>query len=377
MYGANRSLINLILGLRQLGVNPIVIVPIGEGPLLEVLTEKKIRYKELFFTTDFINKDMYPNGRRGIFVHGKMFFKNILNARKVAGSLRNENVDLIYSNSSVFYTGHHVSFFLNKPHIWHVREFAKLQYNLSPLLGENIFQYFIKRAASIIFVSECLRQFFSFEGDSKAYVVYNGVAPECVILKYRDRNKIVNGRKFQFCIVGQVTKDKGQLEAIKAFQLVRKKYNVKLIIAGGGDRNFLEEYVAAHGIPDVEFLGEVKEPFKIFEESHVSLMCSKNEAMGRVTVESMCFKTPVIGYDNGGTSELIQDGKTGLLYRESYTELAEKMELLIENKILYNSLAENAWEWALKNCSQENYAKSVFEIIKPIKNTSSFRIPIN
>ena len=93
-------------------------------------------------------------------------------------------------------------------------------------------------------------------------------------------------------------------------------------------------------------------------------MCSKFEAMGRVTVESMCCKTPVIGRNSGGTSELIIHNKTGLLYDGSISDLVIQMEKLIVNPTFLEQLSNNAWEWAYNNVSQEDYAFSVNEVLK-------------
>jgi len=62
-------------------------------------------------------------------------------------------------------------------------------------------------------------------------------------------------------------------------------------------------------------------------------MCSTNEVMGRVTAEAMSACKPVIGYDNAGTSELIDQRYTGLLYRGGVENLAETMKEAVDNPI--------------------------------------------
>lgn len=42
----------------------------------------------------------------------------------------------------------------------------------------------------------------------------------------------------------------------------------------------------------------------------VELVCSRSEAFGRVTIESMMSSNPVIGANTGGTKELIIEGLT-------------------------------------------------------------------
>src|SRR5262249_59933589 len=64
----------------------------------------------------------------------------------------------------------------------------------------------------------------------------------------------------------------------------------------------------------VEFWGYIPDPERAFLAADVALMCSQNEAMGRVTAEAMSACRPVIGYDNGGTSQLIDAERTALLY---------------------------------------------------------------
>jgi glycosyltransferase involved in cell wall biosynthesis len=63
----------------------------------------------------------------------------------------------------------------------------------------------------------------------------------------------------------------------------------------------------------VTFEGALDDPFPAYRGADVVLMCSKDEAFGRVTVEAMKLGLPVIGVDSGGTKELIEDGVTGFL----------------------------------------------------------------
>lgn len=57
-------------------------------------------------------------------------------------------------------------------------------------------------------------------------------------------------------------------------------------------------------------------------------MCSKYEVMARVTAEEMVAPEPVIGYDNGGTAEIIENRITVLLYEGGNKNLANfRLEL--------------------------------------------------
>jgi glycosyltransferase involved in cell wall biosynthesis len=368
LYGANRSLLNLIKELKKFGGFSSVLLP-HYGEMALELEKNNIPYFIDNFSWDFVPNTSYI-GLRGIKNRLKRSFGNYLNARRIAVSLKNHEFDLIYSNSSVFNTGYFISKMLKLPHIWHIREFADLHYDLIPLPGYKVFRYLLSKSSAKIFVSQCLKDYYKLTNDTKSYAIFNGVAKEGDFLKYKDRNnRFIHpvSNTYVFCIVGVIAPNKGQIDAIKAIQILNKKHlNIKLVIAGAGDKSNLEEYIQMNEIHNIEFLGHVDDPFSVFLSSDVSLMCSKNEAMGRVTVESMCVKTPVIGRDNAGTSELIINGRTGLLYDGTIEDMALKMEMLILNNTLREKLAEEAWVWAMENCSQEKYGKSIYDILKNV-----------
>ena len=81
----------------------------------------------------------------------------------------------------------------------------------------------------------------------------------------------------------------------------------------------------------VEMLGYVNDPYAIHQKADAVLMCSKSEGMGRVTLEAMIFGNPVIGFNGGGTPELIEDGVDGFIYHTDENELAQKMEQLVND----------------------------------------------
>jgi D-inositol-3-phosphate glycosyltransferase len=150
---------------------------------------------------------------------------------------------------------------------------------------------------------------------------------------------------FLFGIVGRIDQKKGQLLALKAITQL-KEYSFKLIIVGeetpDSPSYYLKEikaFIEANKLEEkVLFLPFQKKPMEVFNAFDWTLMSSDSETFGMVTIESMAQGTPVIGSNAGGTPELLQFGKVGLLYEtKNEYDLAEKMKTAMEKKQQFTS----------------------------------------
>ncbi len=97
--------------------------------------------------------------------------------------------------------------------------------------------------------------------------------------------------------------------------------------------------------------------YPVMASADAILVTSKNEAFGRVTVESMLLNKPVIGSNSGGTKELIQNGVNGLTYTfGDEQQLADQIQKLIHDTSLRDELAEYGKEFVQNNFSKEKYS---------------------
>ena len=113
----------------------------------------------------------------------------------------------------------------------------------------------------------------------------------------------------------RLTRWKGQLDFIEVIALLRKRgLAVHGLIAGAAHprkhafENELRARVAALGlVADVSFLGQRSDLRELL--SIASIACSlttEPEAFGRTTIEALSVGTPVVGYDYGGTGEILR-----------------------------------------------------------------------
>ncbi|MFH1187634.1 MAG: glycosyltransferase family 4 protein [bacterium] len=125
--------------------------------------------------------------------------------------------------------------------------------------------------------------------------------------------------------LGRIHPIKGAMEAIAA----AKKAKVKLIMAGNLDKseNDYTKKIFAEIKKNpklIKYIGEIgkKEKIKLLSNARATLMPIRwEEPFGLVAVESLSCGTPVIAFNRGGLSEIINK-KTGFLVRNT-TEMAK------------------------------------------------------
>lgn len=130
--------------------------------------------------------------------------------------------------------------------------------------------------------------------------------------------------------IGRVTEKKGPVEAIE----VAKKVNIPLKMAATIDpidKSFYEEKVKP--LIDgtfIQFLGELhgEEKAKLYGEALATLYpISWHEPFGLVMAESMATGTPVLAFNIGSVSELVQDGVTGFVVSDTSEMIGKVAEL--------------------------------------------------
>lgn len=115
--------------------------------------------------------------------------------------------------------------------------------------------------------------------------------------------------------VGRLSREKGLDTVLEAWELLQEKIPLKIV--GDGP---LAEMVqkAAMRIPEVEWLGRrpLPEVYELMGEAKFLIFSSEwYETFGRVAVEAFAKGTPVIAANIGAIAELVESGRTGLLFR--------------------------------------------------------------
>lgn len=385
LYGANRSLLNLIDGLQKHQVTPYVISA-SEGQITDSLRVRGVAVEVLPIqwwvskkpqptnnTWKYLSQQYYAK-RKAI----KRLYLNLQILKDLIEKLREWEIDAIHTNSSVTPIGLLAAKQLGIPHIWHFREFGDLDYGFLPDWGSGIHKLVIRSSDACIAISKTIRNHrLTGVASQRVHIIYNGIASEEEFdrLYALSQQKSVSQKPYTFAILGFIHPGKGQEIAIKALSLVANKFpETRLLIVGGGkeaDLRNLQQLAKSLQVEEkVEFWGQIADPYTAYRVADAVLMCSKNEAMGRVTVEGMSACLPVIGYDNAGTSELISHERTGLLYRGEHEELAKCMLRLVENPKWGQQIGHHGWQFARDRFTVESYAQAVYKVLLSVTEKS-------
>lgn len=190
---------------------------------------------------------------------------------------------------------------------------------------------------------------------------------ELVAQHYLPENKtaLVNGsgvnmNRFQraelpenpvFLMVSRIIREKGVMEYCEAARMVKKTHpEARFILLGGFDSSIgaLKKEDIQSYIDDgsIEFPGEVKDPVAYYQQSSVFVLPSYyREGLPRTILEAMSCGRATITTDWPGCREPITDGENGYLVPiRDANALADKMQLLVENRELLAKMADAAYE---------------------------------
>lgn len=360
LYGSNKSLLNLLSSLDIEKENCLIITPVY-GDFNKELDKLKIKNTVIKYNWECVQLD------NDLFYKIKFLisyllkeFVNFKAKRLIANTVKRNRINIIHSNSSVISLGFEVAGKLGIKHVWHIREFIKLDHDLTLFRGEKRHFKKIHQSDAIIYVSHSLAKYFAVNG--KGSMIYNAVAKRLEAAEPVDKESY-----FLFC--GAVTRNKGLHKAIIAFaEIGETDKKLTLKVAG----NFIaqtEYYFYISGLVEklnlsdrIEFLGYRKDIRGLMNKAAGLLVCSAHEGMGRVTAEAMLYNCLVIGHDDkAGTSELVTHKKTGLLF-ETKEELVSAMRYAIEEESAVTQIIKQAKEYALNNFTEEVFRKKILSV---------------
>ena len=130
---------------------------------------------------------------------------------------------------------------------------------------------------------------------------------------------------------------------------ILKQRGVKARLFMAGDGYMLDDLKALseklNATDRIEWLGFCRDPRSLLQASDVFLLASVGEAGGFVLSEAMGCGTPIVGSGSGVISEIVVDGKTGLLATpKDAASFADAIEKLAGDESLRKAMRVNSRE---------------------------------
>ena len=235
------------------------------------------------------------------------------------------------------------------------------------LFGKELAAYANRVASAFVANSGTTERFWLEKGLDRAKMsrVYNGVPIERVVplnlsVKYP---AVRNARYVVGCVASlrdELKVDAFLLKAFKRF-LERQPDSVLLIIGDGPMKAVLERTAIELNMADnVVFGGFHPEPYRVLAGLDASLVITHHDSFGRVALESLLSRTPLIATDAGSIRELIEDGVNGVIvpYGDEHA-LAAALERVVSDTFFRQMIVENGYRTVCDRFSVDRYAAAI------------------
>ena len=362
MAGANSSMLRLIQELREgYGVEPVVLMPqvhpaYAKRNLLKTCQEQHIEcYSYRFYW--FKEQRNWKSYLK--------FASNLLWYPCILWKMRGKKYDVIHSNGSVISLGALISRVKRTPHVWHLREYGFLGLGIKPLFGKWYERWVYQHAETFVAISRSLKKYYSgVIPEEKIRMIYNGVLPPSPQFLSSHDNNTVN-----FCMVGLLSAQKNQMEALKAVDVLVNRWGMtdfRIYFIGFEEKEYsrdMQSFISGKNLSDyVTLMGERNDVSSQLSHMDIGLMLSSYEAFGRVTVEYMMHNLAVIASDSGANCEIVEDGRSGLVYQLGDVEqLARWMRLLATDKTKMVEMAVAGRERAMNMFTSLKNTEQVYQ----------------
>jgi glycosyltransferase involved in cell wall biosynthesis len=341
--GAPNSQLELLVGLQRRGSIEPIVLSSSDGPLRSAYQLAGIQ-TELVVPLDLSSVTTFEES-----------------AKVMANAFRESGAELVYANTLQTFWGIAVAERAGVPAIWNVRESEdwKSYFDYLPPDVRSVAYKAFDYPHRIVFVSDAGRQGWEPVKSRENFVtIRNALNPARLQWRmgFHDRGTAraklrVSDTDVAFVLLGTVCERKGQLDLVRAFELLPEALasQTRVVIVGDRRSVYSEQlHQAANALPPDRaerfvIVPETGEPYLYFHAADVALCCSRIESYPRVVLEAMAFGLPIITTPVFGIAEQVQNGVNALFYEPGdAAALAAHMSRLITDNYMRLRMASSS-----------------------------------
>ncbi len=374
--GASLSLLYLVLGLDKQKFHPIVLF-MANSAAVELFRKNNIQIIGPINRSDFSHTKIWWYR----WYHGHHLLRALIDSAKLLlgqadSLLKKIRPDIVHLNTSSLFAWAICARKNNIPVVWHIREPLSSGYFG---IRKKLTTLAVKKLADTI-VPICKNDALPWADDRKTSVIYNAVPTD----RFKADNKEKNSN-LTLLFLGGLSQEKGTLLLLLAFKKVLEfQPEAKLLIAGLWapklglfESNFaitawqkyckktLSELELIKN--SIEILGVCQNVDQLINSSTLLVSPFTVGHFSRPVIEAGFLSKPVVAPNLPPFDELIEDGKTGLLFKASDAhDLAAKILVILQNRAFASELGKNAQIFCRKKFGIEEQIRKISQIYKSL-----------
>lgn len=374
--GSTKAFLSLLDGLHPMGVHTGVVVPDKCG-IYSILVKKGIPVYQLNY-----RPCVYPPTKslKDVLLFLPRLAGRIFLNKKAAKQLANIAVacqaDIIHTNTSVNDIGYYAAKRTGLPHVWHIREYAALDfhYYYYYYYRKQFLRKFKAPNSYTICITKQIQEYDNLAAWSNSRVIYDGVLSANQAVHSSEKSPY-------FLFAGRLEENKGIGDLLKAYAVYLNACQDPLPLRVAGDTSDQEykEYLntlvqTLHLEGYVSFLGMRPDVLALMQQARALIVPSLSEGFGFITAEAMFMGTLVIGNDTAGTKEQFDNGlrytghEIGLRYRTEQELVSLLLEVTSHSPDYYSTHITAGQATVCAYYSTEMHTENVFAFYQDILN---------
>ena len=258
---------------------------------------------------------------------------------RLAAYIRREQVDVIYSSSSITVLGADLARLTGVRHVWHFHEPVDKRFGWHPSM-KPLYRRLVMQADTIICISHAQQH--QWEETlglhlTNTRIIYNPIKPIRVMTE--DSSKPHEEVRIGF--IGHFEERKNIGLLVRTFERIHAQgHRCVLRLCGAKndtDRRYIEAMTSLRE-PELTILPQTSEVGKFYEEIDILVLPSWKETMPLVVLEAMQAGVCVLQTDQSGMKEIIDSGKESLFFSPDQPDELENL---------------------LRQCLDESYRRSI------------------
>lgn len=347
LFGGERSLLDVLDAMAQLNLNVIVAIPSDKHPnYTNLLRERSVAVVAIPYSQWRDNREPDQTAVAA--------FETVIQEKAV---------DIIYANTIVLLEPLVAARKLGRRTVVHARELIDRDVGLIEQIGcppEEIIRTVLDKTDFVVANSRETARLFARDGATFC-------APNVVDCERLDIQNEV-GAEINVGIISSNIPKKGVADFFKIARRCETLVPNARFIVIGPESDHLNE-LKQSGVPsNLTIAGYVPDPVAALSRLNVVLSLSHfAESFGRTVAEAQAARRPVVAYNHGAISELVQDGVTGYLAPYLDTEaVVRAIARLSARPEMIRTMGEAGRSAMLKSCTPDtllNNLRTAFETI--------------